>query len=150
MDDAVKMIGVEAAGQGLDTEFHAATLSRGRPGVLHGSASYLLQDAHGQVRLPASISAGLDYPGIGPEHSHLKDTGRVQYLAVTDEEALGAFQWLAAREGILPALESAHALAALQLGRLDLDGVGSVVVCLSGRGDKDVETVAAALEKGPM
>jgi len=145
LDDPVKMVGVEAAGRGLESGEHAATLTRGSPGVLHGSASYLLQTAHGQVQLPHSISAGLDYPGVGPEHSYLKETGRVTYLSATDQEALDAFQWLTEKEGIIPALEAAHALALLQQRRLGLDQGSKVVVCLSGRGDKDVQTVAAAL-----
>lgn len=145
LDDPVKMVGVEAAGRGLESGEHSATLTRGSHGVLHGSASYLLQTAHGQVQLPHSISAGLDYPGVGPEHSYLKETGRVTYLSATDREALDAFQWLTEKEGIIPALEAAHALALLQQRRLDLDQGSKVVVCLSGRGDKDVQTVAAAL-----
>ncbi len=144
LDDPVRMVGVEAAGQGLDSGAHAATLTKGERGVLHGSASYLLQTADGQVKLPHSISAGLDYPGVGPEHSFLKDTGRVTYLSVTDDQALAAFQWLTEKEGIIPALESAHALAALQQKMIKLPG-GKVVLCLSGRGDKDVKTVADAL-----
>ncbi len=145
LDDPVQMVGVEAAGRGLDSGAHAATLTRGSAGVLHGSASYLLQTEAGQVRLPHSISAGLDYPGVGPEHSYLKDQGRVTYLTATDDEALAALQWLARREGILPALEPAHALAVLQQRRIDLPEDASVVLCLSGRGDKDVPSVAEAL-----
>lgn len=145
LDDPVRMIGVEAAGRGLDSGAHAATLSKGTRGVLHGSASYLLQTSDGQVQLPHSISAGLDYPGVGPEHSYLKEQGRVTYLTATDEEALAAFQWLSEKEGIIPALEPAHALAALQRGRIDLPAGSSVVLCLSGRGDKDAHTVAEAL-----
>ena len=145
-DRGVLLHGVEAAGRGLSTGQHAATLCKGRPGVLHGSYSYLLQDEHGQVLPAHSISAGLDYPGVGPEHSHLKDTGRVRYTAVTDEEALEAVGLLCRTEGILPALESAHAVAeavriAEAAGR---DGV--VLICLSGRGDKDVETIATQME----
>ncbi|MQY64702.1 MAG: tryptophan synthase subunit beta, partial [Calditrichaeota bacterium] len=147
LDDPVRMIGVEAAGRGLDSGAHAATLSKGTRGVLHGSASYLLQTDDGQVQLPHSISAGLDYPGVGPEHSYLKEQGRVTYLAATDEEALAAFQWLSEKEGIIPALEPAHALAVLQRGRIDLPAGSSVVLCLSGRGDKDVHTVAEALRR---
>ncbi len=147
LDDPVRMVGVEAAGRGLESGEHAATLTKGTPGVLHGSAGYLLQTEHGQVQLPHSISAGLDYPGVGPEHSLLKDLGRVEYLSVTDDEALAAFQWLTQREGIIPALEPAHALAILQLGKLDLQKGSAVIVCLSGRGDKDVHTVAQALGK---
>ena len=143
--DPVRMVGVEAAGRGLDSGAHAATLTRGTRGVLHGSVSYLLQTGDGQVQLPHSISAGLDYPGVGPEHSYLKDLGRVEYLTATDEEALAAFQWLAEMEGIIPALEPAHALAALQQEKIDLPAGANVILCLSGRGDKDVRTVADAL-----
>jgi len=145
-DDSVKLIGVEAAGEGIDTPRHCATLSLGEPGVLHGSMSYLLQNEDGQVQLTHSISAGLDYPGVGPEHSYFKDTGRATYVNVTDSEALDAFQLLSKTEGIIPALESAHAIAyttkfAPGLGKNEI-----VVICLSGRGDKDVHTVAKALE----
>ncbi|MCH8327667.1 MAG: tryptophan synthase subunit beta [Candidatus Marinimicrobia bacterium] len=142
MNDDLRMTGVEAAGLGLETGQHAATLTEGSPGVLHGSASYLLQTDDGQVALPHSISAGLDYPGVGPEHSLLKDLGRVVYLSVTDAQALDAFKWLTEAEGIIPALESAHALAALKEGLLNLSAGKSVIVCLSGRGDKDVQAVA--------
>ena len=145
-DNSVELHGVEAAGKGLDTKEHAATLSLGSKGVLHGAMSYLLQDGDGQIKIAHSISAGLDYPGVGPEHSYLKDTGRVKYAAITDEEALEAFYLLARTEGIIPALESAHALAyAVKLaGRLPADHI--MAVCLSGRGDKDVEQVAAYQE----
>jgi len=139
-------IGVEAAGKGLNTPDHAATLTLGRPGVLHGCFSYLLQDEDGQVIPPYSISAGLDYPGIGPEHSFFKDTGVAQYMAVTDEEALAAFQRLAQLEGIIPALESSHALAYLEKLMPETKADDVVVVCLSGRGDKDVQSVANVLE----
>ena len=142
MNDDLRMTGVEAAGLGLETGQHAATLTEGSPGVLHGSASYLPQTDDGQVALPHSISAGLDYPGVGPEHSLLKDLGRVVYLSVTDAQALDAFKWLTEAEGIIPALESAHALAALKEGLLNLSAGKSVIVCLSGRGDKDVQAVA--------
>ncbi|MGH2732746.1 MAG: tryptophan synthase subunit beta [Actinomycetota bacterium] len=146
LDEEVALYGVEAAGEGLDGSHHCATLSLGQPGVLHGARSYLLQDAHGQVLPTHSISAGLDYPGVGPEHSWLKDSGRVTYLAATDRDALEAFQLLARTEGILPALEPAHALArAVDVAR-GLGGERDVVVNLSGRGDKDVEIVARALE----
>ncbi len=145
LDTDVRMVGVEAAGRGLDSGEHAATLTRGTPGVLHGSAGYLLQTGDGQVQLPHSISAGLDYPGVGPEHSLLKDLGRVEYLTATDEESLAAFGWLSELEGIIPALAAAHALALLQQNRLGLAEGSRVVVCLSGRGDKDVQTVARAL-----
>jgi len=142
----VKLIGVEAAGKGLATGQHAASLAGGSPGVLHGALSYLLQDECGQVRETHSISAGLDYPGVGPEHSYLHDVGRATYVAVTDEEALQGFRLLAEAEGIIPALESAHALYyAAQLARsLPRDQI--VVVNVSGRGDKDVPTVASVLE----
>jgi len=145
-DSTVKICGVEAAGKGLDTSEHAATLSLGSKGVLHGAMSYLLQDNDGQILPAHSISAGLDYPGVGPEHSHLKDTGRVEYAAVTDLEALDAFYLLAGTEGIIPALESAHALAyaVKQASQLPADHI--MAVCLSGRGDKDVEQVAAYQE----
>jgi tryptophan synthase beta chain len=134
------MTGVEAAGEGLDTGRHAATLTKGRPGVLHGSLSYLLQDANGQVQLAHSISAGLDYPGVGPEHSALKDSGRVRYVSVTDAEALEAARLLSRLEGIIPALETAHALAYLKTLMKETRADDVVVVCLSGRGDKDMET----------
>jgi tryptophan synthase beta chain len=144
-DHQVDLIGVEAAGHGLDTGKHAATLDRGRPGVLHGARSYLLQNEDGQVLEAHSISAGLDYPGVGPEHSFLKDSGRARYISATDDEALRAFQLLCRTEGIIPALESAHAIAAVgPIARAA--GIGSeVVVNLSGRGDKDMGTVASVL-----
>ncbi|MEW6574062.1 MAG: tryptophan synthase subunit beta [Bacillota bacterium] len=138
----VRLIGVEAAGEGIDTGLHAATLNRGRPGVLHGSLSYIIQDAEGQISPVHSISAGLDYPGVGPEHSYLKDTGRVTYTAASDTEALAAFELLAKTEGILPALESAHAIAEVIRLAPSLPRRAVIVVNLSGRGDKDVETVA--------
>ncbi|MGE5558456.1 MAG: tryptophan synthase subunit beta [Bacillota bacterium] len=138
----VRLIGVEAAGLGLETEKHAASLCKGRIGVLHGAKTYLLQDGDGQVREAHSISAGLDYPGVGPEHSFFKDAARASYTAVTDGEAMDALQKLNRTEGILPALESAHAVAyALNLAREAGKGK-KIVVCLSGRGDKDVHTVA--------
>jgi tryptophan synthase beta chain len=145
-DHQVKIYGVEAAGRGHDTQEHAATLTLGSKGVLHGALSYLLQDRDGQILPAHSISAGLDYPGVGPEHAYLKDSGRVEYVAVTDQEALDAFYLLARTEGIIPALESAHALAqVVKLApRLPRDHV--MVLCLSGRGDKDVEQVAAYQE----
>jgi tryptophan synthase beta chain len=140
---AVALVGVEAAGEGVGTGRHAATLGAGRPGVLHGSFSYLLQDAAGQVAAAHSVSAGLDYPGVGPEHSWLRDEGRVRYEAVTDAAALAAFGALARLEGIIPALETAHAVAWLLAarGRWAADDV--VLLCVSGRGDKDVAQVAA-------
>ncbi len=142
-EPSVELVGVEAAGAGLDTDRHAASLGAGRPGVLHGSFSYLLQDEAGQVAPAHSVSAGLDYPGVGPEHSYLKESGRARYVSVTDDEALDAFHALARLEGIIPALESAHAVAYLLRDRAFADAAGPVVVCLSGRGDKDVEQVAA-------
>jgi len=144
-DPGVRLIGVEAAGEGLASGHHSATLSAGTPGVLHGSLSYLLQDADGQVTPAHSISAGLDYPGVGPEHSYLRDTGRVVYDTATDREALDAFQGLCRLEGIIPALETAHALAWVQRARDTFPADGTVLVCLSGRGDKDVAHVAATL-----
>jgi tryptophan synthase beta chain len=141
LDDDVRLVGVEAAGRGLDSGAHAAPLSRGRPGVLHGSLSYLMQDAGGQVLATHSISAGLDYPGVGPEHSALRDSGRVEYLSATDAEALAAFHQLCLLEGIIPALESAHALHIAAVLARDRPAGDVVLVCLSGRGDKDVDTV---------
>jgi len=146
LGDGVKLIGVEGGGFGLDSGRHAATLSRGLPGVLHGSMSYLLQDEKGQVSTTHSVSAGLDYPGVGPEHSYLKDSGRVQYVWATDGEALRAFRALAETEGILPALESAHAIA--HLWKRNKRSPGDVVIVnLSGRGDKDVQVVSKASEE---
>ena len=143
-DDAVRLVGVEAGGHGVAGGEHSATLSAGRPGVLHGSMSYLLQDSNGQVVGTHSISAGLDYPGVGPEHSYLKDIGRAEYLAVTDEQALEGFHLLSRTEGIIPALESAHAIYhAVELAKT-LPPEQTILVCLSGRGDKDVPTVAEA------
>ncbi len=144
LDETVELIGVEAGGEGLDSERHSATLSAGRPGVLHGSMSYLLQDRNGQVRETHSISAGLDYPGVGPEHSHLKESGRAQYLAVNDRQALEGFHLLSRTEGIIPALEPSHAIyhAAQLAAQLPPDQ--TILVCLSGRGDKDIHIVAEA------
>lgn len=145
-DSDVKLYGVEAAGQGIDTNFHAASLTKGKPGVLHGASMYLLQNEDGQIQEAHSISAGLDYPGVGPEHSYLKDLGRVHYDSITDAEALTALQTLSQVEGIIPALESAHAVAyAMKLAPTMKQDEG-IVVCLSGRGDKDVEAVKAYLE----
>ncbi len=141
-DKKVKLIGVEAAGLGLLTKKHAASLCKGEEGVLHGSHSLLLQDGDGQIRLPHSISAGLDYPGVGPEHCFYKDTGRAKYVAVTDEEALEGFHFLARTEGILPALEPSHALAYVMKFAPRLSKDRNIVICLSGRGDKDCYTVA--------
>jgi len=144
-DDAVRLYGVEAAGEGVATDRHAAAINGGRPGVLHGSLSYLLQDGEGQITEAHSISAGLDYPGIGPEHSWLHDVGRATYLTATDGDSLDAFKLCAELEGILPAIESAHALARLDVVTRDVGKDGIVVLNLSGRGDKDVATVAAHL-----
>ena len=145
LNDKVKLIGVEAAGLGLNTTHHAATLCKGSVGVLHGAKEYLLQDKDGQINIAHSISAGLDYPGVGPEHSYLKETGRAKYVAVTDKQALEGFTLLTELEGIIPALESSHALYyATRLAR----GAGknkSIVVCLSGRGDKDIDIVRGVL-----
>ena len=144
-DAAVELVGVEAAGDGISTGRHSATLSAGRPGVLHGSMSYLLQDEDGQVSPAHSVSAGLDYPGVGPEHSWLRDTGRVRYDAVTDRAALDAFQVVCRTEGIIPALETAHAFAWVRAQRGHWPADAPVLVCLSGRGDKDVAHVAALM-----
>ncbi len=140
-DPGVELVGVEAAGEGLETGRHSASLAQGRPGVLHGTLSYLLQDAAGQVHPAHSISAGLDYPGVGPEHAFLKDSGRATYVSVTDEQALHGFGSLASLEGVIPALESAHAVAWIesQVGRWSPDA--TVLLCVSGRGDKDVAQV---------
>jgi tryptophan synthase beta chain len=144
-DESVRLYGVEAAGEGMDTGRHAAAINGGRPGVLHGNMTYLLQDSEGQITEAHSISAGLDYPGIGPEHSWLHDVGRATYLTATDTESLDAFKLCAELEGILPAIESAHALARLGDVAKDVGKDGIVVLNLSGRGDKDVATVAAYL-----
>jgi len=141
--DPCRMVGVEAAGLGVETGKHAATLSAGSRGVLHGSLSYLLQDDDGQVTPAHSISAGLDYPGVGPEHAHYFETGRATYVSVTDDEALAGFKLLSRTEGIIPALESAHAIGALPRLVPELPDGAVVVLNLSGRGDKDVEQVAA-------
>ncbi|SDN37194.1 bifunctional phosphoribosylanthranilate isomerase/tryptophan synthase subunit beta [Alkalicoccus daliensis] len=145
-DSEVKLTGVEAAGKGIDTTEHAATLSKGRKGVLHGSLSYLLQDEHGNITEPYSISAGLDYPGIGPEHAHLRDIERVNYVPATDEEAMKALKDLCELEGILPAIETAHALAFVEKHAPEMDKEEVILVCLSGRGDKDVNTIQQTLE----
>ena len=139
----VRMIGIEAAGHGLDTNEHAATLTKGHPGVLHGSMSYILQDRNGQIMLPHSISAGLDYPGVGPEHSALKDSGRVEYDSIRDDEAIAAAHRLARLEGIIPALETAHALAYLEKLMKETSKDTLVVVNVSGRGDKDLAQLMA-------
>jgi len=144
--DPVRLVGVEAAGEGIDTGRHCATLEEGSPGVLHGSLSLLLQDEDGQVLPTHSISAGLDYPGVGPEHAYLKETGRAEYVSVRDEDALEAVALLARTEGIIPALESAHAIAYLAPLCKSLRPHPTVLVGLSGRGDKDMETVSAWLQ----
>lgn len=144
-EPSVRLIGIEAAGEGVDTEKHAATLTKGRPGVLHGAMSYLLQDADGQVIEPHSISAGLDYPGVGPEHSYLKDSGRAEYYSVTDSEAVVAFRRLSELEGIIPALETSHAIAFLDTLCPQLSGSPRIVINCSGRGDKDVHTISKFL-----
>ncbi|ULT59876.1 tryptophan synthase subunit beta [Neobacillus drentensis] len=145
-DKEVRLYGVEAAGQGVETEFHAASLTKGKPGVLHGSLMYLLQNEDGQIQEAHSISAGLDYPGVGPEHSYLKDSGRANYVSITDQEALDAFQLLSKLEGIIPALESSHAVAYAVKLAAEMKESENIVVCLSGRGDKDVDAVKARLE----
>jgi len=144
-DDSVRLVGVEAAGEGLETPRHAATLGRGGVGVLHGSRSYVLQDPEGQTLPVHSVSAGLDYPGVGPEHSHWKEIGRVEYTSVTDREAIDAFRLLSRLEGIIPALESAHAVAEVCKTAQDMRKDEIVVICLSGRGDKDCFEVARLL-----
>lgn len=145
-DSSVAMYGAEAAGLGLDTDKHAATFAKGTPGILHGALIDVLQDAHGQIMEAFSISAGLDYPGVGPEHSHFKELGRASYQSVTDQEALDAFQLLSRLEGIIPALESSHAIALVQKVAKDMTPDQSIIVCLSGRGDKDVVQVKERLE----
>ena len=142
-DTNIRLIGVEAGGDGLDTGRHSAPLSAGRPGVLHGNRTYLMQDADGQIIETHSVSAGLDYPGVGPEHAWLKDSGRAEYVVATDIEALAAFRTLTQLEGIMPALESSHALAHAAILAAQLRPDQIVVVNLSGRGDKDIPTVAA-------
>jgi tryptophan synthase beta chain len=144
-EPSVRLIGVEAAGEGVNTDKHAATLTKGRIGVLHGAMSYLLQNDDGQVIEAHSISAGLDYPGVGPEHSYLKESQRAEYYSVTDAEALAAFQRLSRLEGIIPALETAHAIAYLETLCPQLSGSPRIVINCSGRGDKDVQTVAKFL-----
>lgn len=142
-DKSVAMYGVEAGGEGLDTHQHAASLIAGKPGVLHGNRTYLLCDEHGQIQDTHSVSAGLDYPGVGPEHAYLKDSGRVHYVAINDDEALNAFRVLTRKEGIMPALESSHAVAyAMKLAK-EMPSNKRIVVNLSGRGDKDIHTIAA-------
>jgi len=144
-DPGVRIVGVEAAGHGIETGQHAASLTGGRPGVLHGNLTYLLQDGEGQIQEAHSISAGLDYPGIGPEHSWLKEQGRVEYVSATDDEALAAFQLCTQTEGIIPALEPAHALAHISKIAPGMGKEQIILLNLSGRGDKDIFTVADAL-----
>lgn len=146
-ESSVRMIGVEAAGESVASGKHAATLTAGKPGVLHGAMSYLLQDQEGQVIEAHSISAGLDYPGVGPEHSYLKDSKRAEYYSVTDQEAVAAFQRLSQLEGIIPALETSHAIAYLETLCQQLSGSPRIVINCSGRGDKDVQTVAKYLSE---
>ncbi|OUM89698.1 MAG: tryptophan synthase subunit beta [Bacillus thermozeamaize] len=147
-EEAVRLVGVEAAGKGLDSGFHAASLSKGRPGVIHGAFTYLLQDEDGQIQEAHSISAGLDYPGVGPEHAWLMETGRARYTAIRDDEALSALQMLSRLEGIIPALESAHAVAEAIKMAPRMKPTEVLVICLSGRGDKDMATVMQALKEG--
>ncbi|MBN2451084.1 MAG: tryptophan synthase subunit beta, partial [Lentisphaeria bacterium] len=146
-DQGVAVIGVEAGGRGVETGLHAASICAGSVGVLHGNKTYLLQDAHGQIRTTHSVSAGLDYPGVGPEHAYLHDSGRAEYCTVTDQEAIAAFDLLCRLEGIIPALESAHAIAEAckRAAKLPRDGI--IVVNLSGRGDKDMDNVAEAKQQ---
>jgi tryptophan synthase beta chain len=141
-DREVALIGCEAAGHGIDTDKHAATIAKGEPGIFHGMKSYFCQDKYGQIAPVYSISAGLDYPGIGPEHAYLHDTGRARYVPVTDEEAVDAFEYLARTEGIIAAIESAHAIAYVMKAAPEMDPDQSIIVCLSGRGDKDVAAIA--------
>ena len=143
LEDGVPMVGVEAAGLGIATGKHAATLGAGAVGVLHGSKSYVLQDGDGQIQEAHSISAGLDYPGVGPEHSLFKDCGRVRYEAIRDDQALAAFHALCATEGIIPALESSHAVAQALIEAAGRPSAQAIMVCLSGRGDKDLGIVSA-------
>ncbi|MBQ1193070.1 MAG: tryptophan synthase subunit beta, partial [Lachnospiraceae bacterium] len=149
-DKDVRLVGVEAAGLGIESGKHASAFAEGKPGVLHGMCSYLLQDEGGNVKLAHSISAGLDYPGIGPEHSYLRDTGRVEYVSITDKECMDALLELCKLEGIIPAIESAHALAHVFKMAKTMSKDDIIVMCLSGRGDKDVHTVAAYLNGEDM
>jgi tryptophan synthase beta subunit len=141
-DEGVELIGVEAAGKGIDTDEHAASMAKGHPGVLHGTRSYLLQDDDGNIKLAHSISAGLDYPGVGPEHAYLHDTGRAKYVPITDSEAMDALMELTQTEGIIPAIESAHAMAYAFKKAKEMTPDQSMIICLSGRGDKDVNTIS--------
>lgn len=138
----VRLIGCEAAGEGIDTERHAATIAKGRIGILHGMKSYFCQDENGQISPVYSISAGLDYPGIGPEHAELHASGRAEYVSITDDEAVEAFYYLSKTEGIIPAIESAHAVAWAMKSAGAMDKKSSIIICLSGRGDKDVAAIA--------
>lgn len=149
-DKDVKLVGVEAAGLGIETGKHASAMAEGKPGVLHGMCSYLLQDDAGNVKIAHSISAGLDYPGVGPEHAYLKDTGRVEYVSITDKECMDALLELCKLEGIIPAIESAHALAHVFKMTKTMSKDDIIIMCLSGRGDKDVHTVAAYLNGEDM
>lgn len=142
-DEAVELVGVEAAGHGLESGEHSASLLRGSPGVLHGTLSYLLQDEDGQIHPAHSISAGLDYPGVGPEHADLKDRGRAQYVAVTDDDALRGFAALSRLEGIIPALETSHAIVWVMDNASRWQTGDAILICVSGRGDKDMSQVAA-------
>ena len=141
----VRLVGVEAGGLGIETGKHASAMALGRPGILHGMRSYLLQDENGNVELAHSISAGLDYPGVGPEHAMLRDSGRVEYVSVTDDEAMTALLELCKMEGIIPAIESSHALAYIPRITKEMSEDDILIICLSGRGDKDVQTVAKYL-----
>ena len=141
-DRDVRLIGCEAAGKGVDTDKHAATIAKGTPGIFHGMKSYFCQDVYGQIAPVDSISAGLDYPGIGPEHAHLHDLGRAEYVPVTDDEAISAFEYLSRTEGIIPAVESAHAVAYARKLAPSMSADESIIICLSGRGDKDVAAIA--------
>ena len=144
-DETVKLYGVEAGGYGIDTDMHAATLTLGKEGIIHGMKTYVLQNKYGQISPVHSISAGLDYPGVGPEHAHLFDIKRVSYAPITDEEAMKALMLLTRKEGIIPAIESAHALAYLEklCPQLPADKKETIIVNVSGRGDKDMETIAS-------
>ena len=141
-DENVRLIGCEAAGRGIDTDQHAATMAKGTLGVFHGMKSYFCQDAYGQIAPVYSISAGLDYPGIGPEHAYLRDSGRAEYEPVTDDEAVEAFEYLARTEGIICAIESAHAVAHARKIAPKMGKDENIIICLSGRGDKDVAAIA--------
>ncbi len=141
-DEGVRLIGCEAAGKGIDTDKHAATMAKGKLGIFHGMKSYFCQNEYGQIDEVYSISAGLDYPGIGPEHANLKDTGRAEYVPITDDEAVNAFEYLSKTEGIIPAIESSHAVAYAMKIAKDFNLDDSIIICLSGRGDKDVAAIA--------